>query len=396
MRTPLAWLNVTHHLGRLLLSALGIGFAVVLMFSQIGFLNGLFDSAVEVLRLLDADLIVLSPARYTVPSEQRFEYGLMDRAKGVPGVEAAIPMYIDRSLAQARVIGHVSRSIRVIGFPRDSKPFLDQEMNDKLQGLSDASMALVDRRSKEAYGFEKKSLERLREQDVELSGKRVQVREWVRIGTDFVYDGTLLVSEAGVEYFFPTRAVDTTALGGSRPPLSAVDLGLIRVRAGVSREEVARELREKLGSGVEVLSKESLVNREIGFWARNTPIGIIFSIGTVMGMVIGVIICYQILFTDIQDHMAEYATLKAMGYGSGYFLRFVLSQAFYLCLLGFIPGWIVSWLLYQWLSDWTGLVMRLDSSRVLLVGTLTMLMSGVSGILAVRKLWLSDPAALFK
>ena len=82
MQTPLAWLNVTSNLGRMLLNALGIGFAVVLMFTQIGFLYGLFDSAVEVLRLLKADLVVLSPARYTVPSEQRFDYGLIDRAKG--------------------------------------------------------------------------------------------------------------------------------------------------------------------------------------------------------------------------------------------------------------------------------------------------------------------------
>lgn len=198
-------------------------------------------------------------------------------------------------------------------------------------------MALVDRRSKEAYGFEKKSLERLREQEVELSGKRVQVRDWVRIGTDFVYDGTLLVSDVGVEYFFPARAVDTTALGGSRPPLSAVDLGLIRVRPGESHEEVARELREKLGSGVEVFSKHALVQREIGFWARNTPIGVIFSIGTVMGMVIGVIICYQILFTDIQDHMAEYATLKAMGYGAGILFAFRLVTSVLSMFVGFYP-----------------------------------------------------------
>ena len=206
MRTPLAWLNVTNNLGRMMLSSLGIGFAVVLMFSQIGFLNGLFDSAVEVLRLLDTDLVILSPARYTVPSEQRFEYGLIDRAKGVQGVQTAIPMYIDRSLAQARVIGHVSRSIRVIGFPTDSKPFIDPEMNRLLVQLSDASMALVDRRSKDSYGFEKRSLERLRAQATELSGKQVLLRDWVRIGTDFVYDGTLLIGETGVEHFFPNRA----------------------------------------------------------------------------------------------------------------------------------------------------------------------------------------------
>ena len=380
----------------MMLSALGIGFAVVLMFSQIGFLNGLFDSAVEVLRLLDTDLVILSPARYTVPSEQRFEYGLIDRAKGVQGVQAAIPMYIDRSLAQARVIGHVSRSIRVIGFPKDSKPFIDHEMNRLLEQLSDASMALVDRRSKDTYGFEKRSVERLRAQAAELSGKQVLLRDWVRIGTDFVYDGTLLISEGGVEYFFPGRAGSSAVDTLRRPPLSAVDLGLIRLEPHADPERVARDLQARLGSGIEVFTKKQLIAREIGFWARNTPIGIIFSIGTIMGLVIGVIICYQILFTDIQDHMAEYATLKAMGYGSGYFLRFVLSQAFYLCLFGFLPGWLVSWLLYQWLSEWTGLVMRLDTGRVLLVAALTLVMSGLSGILAVRKLWRSDPAALFK
>ena len=396
MRTPLAWLNVTNNLGRMMLSALGIGFAVVLMFSQIGFLNGLFDSAVEVLRLLDTDLVILSPARYTVPSEQRFEYGLIDRAKGVQGVQAAIPMYIDRSLAQARVIGHVSRSIRVIGFPKDSKPFIDPEMNRLLEQLSDASMALVDRRSKDTYGFEKRSVERLRAQAAELSGKQVLLRDWVRIGTDFVYDGTLLISEGGVEYFFPGRAGSSVVEAFRRPPLSAVDLGLIRLEPHADPECVAKDLQARLGSGIEVFTKKQLIAREIGFWARNTPIGIIFSIGTIMGLVIGVIICYQILFTDIQDHMAEYATLKAMGYGSGYFLRFVLSQAFYLCLFGFLPGWLVSWLLYQWLSEWTGLVMRLDTGRVLLVAALTLVMSGLSGILAVRKLWRSDPAALFK
>lgn len=380
----------------MMLSALGIGFAVVLMFSQIGFLNGLFDSAVEVLRLLDTDLVILSPARYTVPSEQRFEYGLIDRAKGVQGVQAAIPMYIDRSLAQARVIGHVSRSIRVIGFPKDSKPFIDPEMNRLLEQLSDASMALVDRRSKDTYGFEKRSVERLRAQAAELSGKQVLLRDWVRIGTDFVYDGTLLISEGGVEYFFPGRAGSSVVEAFRRPPLSAVDLGLIRLEPHADPERVAKDLQARLGSGIEVFTKKQLIAREIGFWARNTPIGIIFSIGTIMGLVIGVIICYQILFTDIQDHMAEYATLKAMGYGSGYFLRFVLSQAFYLCLFGFLPGWLVSWLLYQWLSEWTGLVMRLDTGRVLLVAALTLVMSGLSGILAVRKLWRSDPAALFK
>jgi putative ABC transport system permease protein len=292
-------------------------------------------------------------------------------------------------LAVARVQGHVSRSIRVLGVPIEARPFVDQSMNQACEELTDSRFALVDRRSKANYGFEKKNLDKLRAQSVELSGQTIKLHDWVTIGTDFVYDGTLIVSEAGVERYFPNR-------NGRGQPLAAVDLGLVRIEPDAQIDQVRQGLQSRLGSGIEVFTHKEIVDREISFWARNTPIGIIFSIGTIMGMFIGVIICYQILFTDIQDHLPEYATLKAMGYGPGYFLRFVLAQAFYLCMSGFLPGWIVSWFLYQWLSQWTGLVMRLQPERVLIVGCLTLVMSILSGLLAVRKLWRTDPAALFK
>ncbi len=389
MRTPLAWLNTTSSPSKLLLASSGIGFAVVLMFMQIGFLNGLFDSTVQILRLLDADLVIMSPARYTVPSEQRFNYGLLQRARAATGIRSVQPLYIDRALSEVRVIGHVSRSIRAIGVPLDGDVFIDPVMNNKCRLLTDANYALVDRKSKAKYGFEKVNLQILRDQEAELSGRRVEMKEWIEIGTDFVYDGSVIVSESGVEHFFPFR-------NGTKPPLAAVDLGLVKLSEGASRTTVQEELQLMLGDAVHVYEREALIRREIGFWATNTPIGIIFSIGTVMGLFVGVIICYQILFTDIHDHIAEFATLKAMGYGPYYFLRFVMLQSFYLSVFGFLPGWLVSWLLYLWLAELTGLVMMLTAQRVLLVFCLTFLMCTISGALAVRKLWAADPATLFK
>ena len=389
MRTPLAWLNTTSSLPKLLLASSGIGFAVVLMFMQIGFLNGLFDSTVQILRLLDADLVIMSPARYTVPSEQRFNYGLLQRARAAKHVASVQPIYIDRSMSEIRVIGHVSRSIRAIGVPLEGNVFLDAEMNARCRLLTDMDFALVDRKSKEKYGFEKYDLQKLRNQEAELSGRKVELKDWVEIGTDFVYDGSLILSDRGVEHFFPLR-------NGTKPPLAAVDLGLVKLTAGADRVQVQAELQSILGDAIQVYDRESLIRREIGFWATNTPIGIIFTIGTVMGLFVGVIICYQILFTDIHDHLAEFATLKAMGYGPYYFLCFVMLQSFYLSVFGFLPGWLVSWLLYIWLADLTGLVMMLTVYRVLLVFCLTFLMCTISGALAVRKLWAADPATLFK
>ncbi len=369
--------------------ASGIGFAVVLMFMQIGFLNGLFDSTVQILRLLDAELVIMSPARYTVPSEQRFNFGLIQRARAASDVLSVQPLYIDRSMSEVRVIGNVSRSIRAIGIPMDGNIFLDRSMNEKCELLVDKNDALVDRKSKSKYGFEKYDLSKLRKQEVELSGRRVNLKEWVEIGTDFVYDGSVIMSDRGVEHFFPFR-------NGTRPPLSAVDLGLVKLKQGADRTKVQAELQSILGDAIHVYERESLIRREIRFWATNTPIGIIFTIGTVMGLFVGVIICYQILFTDIHDHLAEFATLKAMGYGPTYFLRFVMLQSFYLSVFGFLPGWIVSWLLYHWLADLTGLVMVLTPQRILMVFCLTFLMCTISGTLAVRKLSAADPATLFK
>jgi putative ABC transport system permease protein len=389
MRTPLAWLNTTNNFSKLSLASLGIGFAVVLMFMQIGFLNGLFDSTVQILRMVKADLVIISPARYTVPSEQRFDFGLLQRARGLRSVRDVQPLYIDRALAEVRVIGNVSRSIRAIGVPLDCGVFSDPTINAKCRLLVDARDALVDRKSKAKYGFEKRDLEKLRAQEIELTGRQVRMQEWVEIGTDFVYDGSLILSDRGVERFFPFR-------NGRRPPLAAVDLGLVLLQDGANKRAVRDELQALLGDAIHVYDREALIQREIGFWATNTPIGIIFSIGTVMGLFVGVIICYQILFTDIHDHLAEFATLKAMGYGPYYFLRFVMLQSFYLSVFGFLPGWLLSWLLYAWLSEWTGLVMMLTPPRVLSVFCLTFLMCTISGALAVRKLWAADPATLFK
>ena len=126
-------------------------------------------------------------------------------------------------------------------------------------------------------------------------------------------------------------------------------------------------LQEKLGESVTVLTKQQFMQREKDFWAKNTPIGVIFAIGAVMGFVVGVIICYQVLANDISEHLSEFATLKAMGYGNSYFFGLVIQQAVFLSLLGFVPGLCCSWLLFQLNSSFTGLLMNLSWDRALFV-----------------------------
>ncbi len=386
-RTPLAWKNLTADWRRLLLASLGVGFAVVLMFMQNGFRNALLDSPVQLIRALQADLIAVSTARYSLPSEQRFHRDLLNLATRDPDVQRVLPMYVERARAQIRVVGEPRRPIRVIAMPLAPDVFSDQSIQQQLPRLRAPNAALLDRRTRSQFGFAVNDPKRLAAQTIELLDRSVQVIGTIQVGTDFAHDGTILISESSFAKYFPFR--------GSGEPLSVVDLGLIRLRPAADPQLVAERLTELSPREWLVLPREQLIKREIAFWGEQTPIGMIFLVGALMGFAVGVIICYQILFTSIHDSMAEFATLKAMGYPNSFFVRLIIRQSVYLSLLGFLPALLLSWGLFQLLQSQVGLPMLMTFPRIGLVLGLTLTMCFLSGLIALRKLLRADPASLF-
>jgi putative ABC transport system permease protein len=107
------------------------------------------------------------------------------------------------------------------------------------------------------------------------------------------------------------------------------------------------------------------------------------------------VIVYQILYTDVTDHLPEYATLKAMGYKDIYFLGVVFQEALILAILGYLPGLGVSVVLYSLGRSATGLPMYMTLTKVITVFVMTVIMCSVSGAIAVRKLQAADPADIF-
>lgn len=386
-RTPLAWKNLTADWRRLLLASSGVGFAVVLMFMQNGFRNALLDSPVQLVRALEADLIAVSTARYSLPSEQRFHRDLLNLAASDSDVQRVLPMYVERARAQIRVAGEPRRPIRVIATPLVPGVFSEQSIQQQLPKLAAPDTALLDRRTRSQYGFAVHDPKMLSAQTIELLDRSVRIIGTIQVGTDFAHDGTILMSESSFARYFPFR--------GSGEPLSVIDLGLIRLRPGADPKQVAERLTEFSPREWMVLPREQLIKREIAFWGEQTPIGMIFLVGALMGFAVGVIICYQILFTSIHDSMAEFATLKAMGYSNSYFVRLVIRQSIYLSLLGFFPALLLSWGLFQLLQMQVGLPMLMTLPRIGLVLGLTVAMCFLSGLIALRKLLRADPASLF-
>ena len=389
MKIPLAWKNLVHDKRRLLIALSGISFAVVLMFQQRGFNNALFDSTVAILKQTQADIIILDKGRFSVSSETRFDRKLLDLAASTPGVERTDPVYIENSLAFLRTPGSKARPIRVIGFDLTHPIFVDSDGTSldvdtlKLQTHS----ALVDVLSKDDYGLDLSPASG-EIQTAELADKTINIVGTFHLGRDFANDGNLIVSSDSIAHYFPYRKLGD--------PLGVVDMGLVQCSDGANVAAVKERLKIKLeGQDVTVETRAEFIEREKKFWASATPIGTIFLIGAIIGFVVGVIICYQILATNISDHIGEFATLKAMGYSNGYFVRLVIAESFYLSLIGFVPGFLISIILFQLIAHITGLIMIMTVWRAMLILVLTILMCVVSGVLALQKLLSTDPAELF-
>ena len=134
---------------------------------------------------------------------------------------------------------------------------------------------------------------------------------------------------------------------------------------------------------------------EVAYWQRNSSVGFIFSLGVLVGFIVGSIIVYQILFGDVMNSLPQYATLKAMGYRDSYVISIVIQQSAILALVGFVPGLLLSMGLYSLLATVTKLTVLMTTTRALQVLLLTFVMCVGSGTLATRKLVQLDPADVF-
>jgi putative ABC transport system permease protein len=180
-----------------------------------------------------------------------------------------------------------------------------------------------------------------------------------------------------------------------RRQAGSVSLGLINLEPGADPQAVTASLKDYLPDDVLVMTHPEFIEFEEGYWRRGSPIGFIFGLGTTMAFVVGVVIVYQVLSTDVNAHLKEYATFKAMGFQNSYLLMVVFEEAIILALLGFIPGVILPIGLYALAAKATSLPIYMTVARAIMVLLLTVVMCSLSGAIATRKLQAADPADMF-
>lgn len=385
MRTPLAWSNLTYERRRLLTAIAGVAFAVLLMFMFRGFENALYDSQVQLLKVLNGEIIVVNRLKYTMFIPAQFARRRLYQAQAFDGVEAAYPLYVRDGAAWKNPESKAVRPLRVLAFNPNDPVLTIPEVLASQESLKLPWTVIVDEKSRAEVGAVTAGTV------TELAEQQVRVVGTYALGTDFASaNGNVIMSDQNFLRYFANLGPEEQSRD-----LNTVDIGLLRVRPGADVAAIARTLRDQLPKDVSVLTKPEFVNMELDYWRNNTAIGFVFTLLTIMSFVVGIILVYQILYTDVADHWTQYATLKAIGYSNRYLLGVVFQQALLLGLMGFIPGYLIALVLYRVTANATGLLMQMTLGRGLNILLATVVMCLISGASAIRKVQSADPAEVF-
>jgi len=379
---PIAWLQLTHSKAKFTVAVTGVVVAVLLMWMQLGFLDALYRSATSVARHLRGDLVLLSPNTKTFMQLEPFAKRHIARSLGHEGVANVYALYVGMAMWKNPWNGE-KRRLFVFGMEPDYATFEADDLEELLPTTLAPDVGIFDAASRPEFGPVGKSVRHGEPVAAEINGRLIRIAGVTTIGAGFQADGNFVTSTANY-----LRIMND-------PRSSIVQVGLIRLKPGADSKQVQRDLAAMYGNEMTVMTTDEVVAREYDFLTRTAPIGFVFTLGTIVGCVIGFAIVYQVLYTDISNHLPQFATLKAMGYTDRYLASVVVQEALILAAAGFIPGSLLGMALFAVAKAATMLPMYVTWDRAIEVFVLTFTMCTVSGLLAMRRLRAADPAEIF-
>jgi putative ABC transport system permease protein len=356
---PLVWRNLLSDRARLARSSAGIAFAVLLMMSELGFRDAYVDSMLLAIDKIDGDIMLTSSQKYEFDRDAPFSRRQLYEARGVPGVATIRPLYMERAASiWKNPQNHKLFEVMAFAFDPDQPVFLIPEVAANLAALRQPNTLMMDSHSRSDLGEAEAGTE------TEFSRQHVKVIGAFWLGPNFFSFGNVIMSDRN---FFKL-------LGGSgsdRRDLPDVEIGVVKVQPGFAVSKVQQALRAAM------------------------PVGPVFAAGTLVGFAVGIMITYQILFSELSDLLPQYATLNAMGYRSAYLIKLVLQQAMFYALFGYVPAWILCAMLFALIAKFVPVPIRMTGALTATTLVLTVAMCALAALIAIRRVISTDPAEVF-
>jgi putative ABC transport system permease protein len=378
---PIGWAQLSHQKVRLLVALAGIAFADILIFMQLGFHTSIFGGVTRIHEHLRGDLFLVSARAKFLADGQTFSRRHLYQAAAVDGVASASPLYY--SFGQwVNPWEKKVTSAAVIAFD-PVRPVTDlADVNRQLKKIELPDTVLFDSKSQPDLGPVAQLFAQGKTITTEISERRIKVGGIYTLGSTLFVEGHIITSDWNYERLFGSDSLDN------------LKVGILTLKPSEDLQALQRKVQARLPSEVKVLTHQQFIKAEKDFW-DNHPAGTIFNFGVAMGFIVGVVIVYQVLYSDVNDHLAEYATLKAMGYSDKTLLGIVLHEGILLAVLGFIPGFSFSIGMYSLLETLTRMPLGMEAGVAMRVFVMTVFMCLISAAIAIRKLQSADPADVF-
>jgi putative ABC transport system permease protein len=366
----------------MLVALSGVSIIVAMILTVLSLKDAVIASTLQVPRSLKGDVIILSARTQTILRPAPFPRRFLDRLHGVDGVAAVSSVAIENG----RWINPETRQehpIRVFGLDLEFDVIALPGIDPSDPQLKMKDTIIFDASSRPKFGSVKETFEREQHFETEVNGRRVEVCGLTYAGVSIASDGNLFTTHANFQRLFPQ-------LGGSRS-----HIGVIRLKESLHQMEVVRQMREMLGSEARVLTRSEMLEAEKAFMKLNDPVDDIMGMIAGVAFFVGMIIVYQILYTDVVNHLPHFATLKAIGFTGAFLLGIIVSEGVILSLIGFWPGLLMAHGL-AWLAQQATLLpvsITLGNTVGVLLAAIVMCVLAAS--IAVRKITQAEPASVF-
>jgi putative ABC transport system permease protein len=376
MKVPLAWRILTYDKRRTALALIGIFMAILLVFVELGFFYAVPRGGLLLYDNMRFDLLLVSDQYEYQAQPGTFPLDRLERVKSSPNVAAATPIYFGFNKWKSGE-GGVWPDVFVIGFGPASHVFLPDSINNQTSVLDRADTVLVDDATRPMFGpLNTGRVVQIDDHNVTIGGQYV-------LGTGFMGLGVILASSGNFVRLFPGR------------PLDIVNLGAIVLKPGVDADRAAANLRQARGPGTRIFTRQELDAHETAYWTTRTSVGIIFGSGLLISFVVGIMIVYQIVSTQVGRQLPQFATLKAIGYPDRSLVGTVGAMSLLIVIAGFIPALAAAFGLYSLIRDQTLLPVTMSETRLFAVLGAALGMALVSALLTIGGLRRADPADVF-
>lgn len=378
---PLAWRQLTAERKRFMVAIAGVSFGSLLMLFQLGIYQAFMVMTQRPIHALQGDVVMVSPNFEYIISTAAFPERRLVQALADPEVKAVYPLMIANTVWRVPETGETA-VLALYGVRPHANAFRNQSIQALNEQILSNENLIYDRHSKASYGNVHGLLRQQGPFMSEINQQRVRVV------------GTFELGETLAAYAQAVMSLDGFRRVTGRSDYN-IELGLISLHDPRQAKAVIERLSANLTPDVRLMTRKDFLDMETAYWLENTPIGFIVLAGLLIAMLVGAVIVYQILYTDINDHIKEYATLKAMGMSDGFFGMLVLQQASILPVLGMVPALLFSGFMFHLATTVGGLPASLTLRDSIIVLGLSIAMCLFAGWLAMRRLKAADPADIF-